>query len=275
MKTRFLTLLIAGLVPFALATTASAHKLTGAVYCDANQNQIEDLEDLPLGGVEVVAENVDDGASSSDFTTVDGFFFIEFLYPGTWEATLNPDTLPADAVVLGTHPYPFVLSEADPFDKHNFLVDSSICHAPVCGDGILDEGEICDDGNNEDGDGCSAICTDEVAEGCTPGYWKQDHHFDSWTAPYTPDTLFSAVFEDAFPGKTLVEVASLGGGGLNALGRHTVAALLNAASADVGYNESVQTVIDAFNAVYPGTKSEYNALKDDFQFLNELGCPLN
>mgnify|MGYP001186185051 CR=1 FL=1 len=140
MKTRFLTLLIAGLVPFALATTASAHKLTGAVYCDANQNQIEDLEDLPLGGVEVVAENVDDGASSSDFTTVDGFFFIEFLYPGTWEATLNPDTLPADAVVLGTHPYPFVLSEADPFDKHNFLVDSSICHAPVCGDGRC-EGE--------------------------------------------------------------------------------------------------------------------------------------
>jgi cysteine-rich repeat protein len=29
---------------------------------------------------------------------------------------------------------------------------------PSCGDGTLDVGEECDDGNNDDGDGCSAIC---------------------------------------------------------------------------------------------------------------------
>ena len=29
----------------------------------------------------------------------------------------------------------------------------------VCGDGILEFGEECDDGNNDDGDGCSAVCT--------------------------------------------------------------------------------------------------------------------
>ena len=29
---------------------------------------------------------------------------------------------------------------------------------PICGNGILEEGEECDDGNNEDGDGCSADC---------------------------------------------------------------------------------------------------------------------
>ena len=63
-------------------------------------------------------------------------------------------------------------------------------------------------------------------EGCTPGYWKQPHHFFAWTAPYTPETLFSDVFEDAFPGQTLLEVVSLKGneGKLEALGRHTVAA---------------------------------------------------
>jgi cysteine-rich repeat protein len=32
---------------------------------------------------------------------------------------------------------------------------------PVCGDGELDDGEECDDGNNTDGDGCSATCTIE------------------------------------------------------------------------------------------------------------------
>ncbi|RME31889.1 DUF4215 domain-containing protein [Candidatus Woesearchaeota archaeon] len=37
---------------------------------------------------------------------------------------------------------------------------------PYCGDGILDEGEQCDDGNNENGDGCDAECVDEL---CVPG----------------------------------------------------------------------------------------------------------
>jgi hypothetical protein len=110
-------------------------------------------------------------------------------------------------------------------------------------------------------------------EGCTPGYWKQPHHFDSWPAPYTPNTLFSDVFENAFPGKTLVQVAAQGGGGLKALGRHTVAALLNAASAGVDYDLTAQEVIDAFNNVFPG--GDYEALKDVFEDFNEQGCPLN
>jgi cysteine-rich repeat protein len=29
---------------------------------------------------------------------------------------------------------------------------------PVCGDGILQNGEFCDDGNLDDGDCCSALC---------------------------------------------------------------------------------------------------------------------
>lgn len=75
-------------------------------------------------------------------------------------------------------------------------------------------------------------------EGCTPGYWKQKQHFDSWTnPPYDPDNMFvSAGFDDAFPGMTLLEVLKQGGGGLKALGRHTVAALLNTASDGVAYD---------------------------------------
>ena len=112
-------------------------------------------------------------------------------------------------------------------------------------------------------------------QGCTPGYWKQGHHAGNWPAPYTPATLFSDVFEDAFPGKTLDDVLETGGGELDALGRHTVAALLNAHSAGVNYYlGSAQDVIDKFNAVYPGTDAEYEALKDEFAANNELGCPL-
>jgi len=117
----------------------------------------------------------------------------------------------------------------------------------------------------------SAVC---VGEGCTPGFWRQPQHFGHWPAPYTPGTLFSAVFENAFPGKTLLDVVSLGGGGLKALGRHTVAALLNAASGGVDYPLSAADVIAAFNDVFPGSNQEYNALKDLFVELNEAGCPL-
>jgi len=112
-------------------------------------------------------------------------------------------------------------------------------------------------------------------EGCTPGYWKQKHHFDSWPAPYKPWTLFSDVFEDAFPGLKLRQVLRLRGGGLKALGRHTVAALLNAGSPDVNYGLSPDEVIEAFNDIYPGTKMTYNVLKDFYEDFNEQGCPLN
>lgn len=114
-------------------------------------------------------------------------------------------------------------------------------------------------------------------QGCTPGYWKQSQHFNNWTAPYTPSTQFSAVFENAFPGKTLLQVLQNNGNttGLDALGRHTVAALLDAASSGVNYDLTVAQVISQFNAVYPGTKSAYIAQKDIFEAYNQQGCPLN
>ncbi len=36
----------------------------------------------------------------------------------------------------------------------------------VCGDGILDEGELCDGGNLEESDGCTDACTPETETGC-------------------------------------------------------------------------------------------------------------
>src|SRR5262245_60659552 len=33
------------------------------------------------------------------------------------------------------------------------------CKLPVCGDGTVDAGELCDDGNPTDGDSCESDCT--------------------------------------------------------------------------------------------------------------------
>jgi cysteine-rich repeat protein len=269
-------LLAAAALSLGIAGPAMGKSVSGTVHCDVNNNEILDDSDEPLASVEVVAE-ADSGGVFSDLTTVDGFYLMRSIDgPVGYTASLTPETLPVDSVVVGGNAKRFEITVEDPFvEDVNFLVQAPSCSDAVCGDGYLDEGETCDDGNNEDGDGCSATCEDEVSEGCTPGYWRQRHHFDSYPAPLTPDTLFSDVFEDAFPDRTLREVTRLKRGGLNALGRHTAAALLNAASADVDYGLSQEEVIESFNAVYDGSDDAIESLKDDFESLNEMGCPLN
>ena len=41
---------------------------------------------------------------------------------------------------------------------------------PRCGDGHVDPGEACDDGNTKSGDGCSSTCQDESANACGNGH---------------------------------------------------------------------------------------------------------
>lgn len=45
------------------------------------------------------------------------------------------------------------------FAVYRFLGEESV--SPSCGDGTVEAGEECDDGNNADGDGCSAACKNE------------------------------------------------------------------------------------------------------------------
>ena len=41
----------------------------------------------------------------------------------------------------------------------------------ACGNGVLDPGEACDDGNTASGDGCSATCTIESGLAARP--WRR------------------------------------------------------------------------------------------------------
>lgn len=145
-----------------------------------------------------------------------------------------------------------------------------------CGDGVLDFGEQCDDGNNIDGDGCSAFCDIEMmGEGCTPGYWRQDQHYDSWVG-YMPGDLFDAVFGVDAPGDdTLGEAVVSRGGGENALQRHAVAALLNASSPDVAYAYTVAEVIVVVQGAY--ASGDFESAKDMLEAENgdDTYCPLD
>ncbi len=49
---------------------------------------------------------------------------------------------------------------------------------PSCGDGDVDAGEQCDDGNPMNGDGCTAGCTHEPAPSCGDGHLDAGEHCD-------------------------------------------------------------------------------------------------
>lgn len=117
---------------------------------------------------------------------------------------------------------------------------------------------------------------------CSPGYWKQSQHFTNWTG-YSPDQSFASVFGETITvmwsakGKpapvtnpTLLQALQANGGGINMLARATVGALLNAAILDTTMTPA--EVIAAFQAVHPGTASEYQALAATF--TTEHNCPL-
>lgn len=117
----------------------------------------------------------------------------------------------------------------------------------------------------------------QTGEGCTPGYWRQEHHFGNWTAPYDPTDSFNSTFGIGTAwfanSYTLLDGVWAGGGGKFALARHAVAALLNAASANVDYDYSVAQVIAKVQAAYANS-ALIESTKNDLAAKNELGCGL-
>ena len=120
-------------------------------------------------------------------------------------------------------------------------------------------------------------------EGCTPGYWKQEQHFDSWEG-HAPGDLVGSVFTGAdasLADDTLLEALNYGGGsGLlgaqRILLRAGVAALLNASSTGVDYTLDEAGVIAAVDAALAsGDRATILAAAADLDADNNLGCPLN
>ncbi len=111
-------------------------------------------------------------------------------------------------------------------------------------------------------------------QGCTPGYWKQEHHFDSWIV-FEPGDDYEAVFgvTTSFRAETLLEALKQGGGKDKALGRHSVAALLNSVNPDVSYAFTTFEVIALVQSAY--ASGDFNGVKNVLEAENEAGCPLN
>jgi hypothetical protein len=112
--------------------------------------------------------------------------------------------------------------------------------------------------------------------GCTPGYWKNHDGPGDWPAPYLPNQSFNTTFGIGTNwwsnSLTLDGAASQGGGGAKALGRHAVAALLNAAAGFVGYTPA--QVIAAVQAAYANA-ALIGPTHLAFEAYNEQRCGLS
>ena len=112
-------------------------------------------------------------------------------------------------------------------------------------------------------------------QGCTPGYWK--NHLSAWgVTGYAPGNDFYTVFGVNVTGNyTLLAALDLGGGGVNALKRHAVAALLSSAHPSVFYPYSTTEVLAMVKAaILSNSASTIEATKNLLDAANNSGCPL-
>jgi len=110
-------------------------------------------------------------------------------------------------------------------------------------------------------------------EGCTPGFFR--NNLTSWPEGAEPgDDFDTTLMVDWFDSDiSLLDALVLKGGGLNALARHTAAAYLNALGGF--YPLATGEVKDLAGAVDDDDPAAVEALKDLFEAMNELGCPLD
>lgn len=122
--------------------------------------------------------------------------------------------------------------------------------------------------------------------GCTPGYWKQQQHFDSWVPTgLSPTETVASVFANAaihaLGNYSLVEGLSFKGGSTlqGAAGnllRAAIAAQLNARHPDVGAPLTAAAMVTAVNnALASGSRETMLGLAAQFDTSNNLGCILN
>ena len=155
--------------------------------CDENC-KIE-IEDKEIGSPDNECKEFDFDFGVAKWECNGGWTESDTIYSGT-SVTGNCDsadwdvgTSPADGIVVKAgNPESGGYHYAEDGTSGTLDLDKDLSHItfcgyeeeePVCGNGIVEGDEECDDGNNADGDGCSSTCTFECLSGMI-SYWRLD-----------------------------------------------------------------------------------------------------
>gem|GEM_PF-2073831 len=131
---------------------------------DETDNDGDGLIDLADSGCGGVSDDDETNYACNDGLDNDGDDYIDMSDAGC--SALDDDDEVEYVVVIGTQCSDDVDNDLDGLTDLgdpgcDDTLDDNEYNAPVCGDGIIDEGEECDDGNVVPSDGCDELCQDE------------------------------------------------------------------------------------------------------------------
>lgn len=130
----------------------------------------------------------------------------------------------------------------------------------------------------------ATLLADDSEEFRTPGFWKGQNSLKNWSKTgLSPNDRFVLVFNlNTTFDPTLLDVLKGHGGGTNALGRHAVAALLNASLPNSSYPyapDEIKSAVTETLSLYQATLfygadistdiDNIESLKDLYEALNE------
>jgi protocatechuate 3,4-dioxygenase beta subunit len=249
-------------------------KKSGMKFSDIDYSNSYSYDDAPLSGFTFYVDYNDNGqldpGEPYDESDANGDYMITGIVPGTWKVRELQKT-------GWTCVYPATKDAYGCYHQETFESQSVFT-------------------NNNFGN--------RAAEGCTPGYWKQDQHFDSWVPTgYAPEDMLTGLFEEIgyMPYKnhyadqdsgedpvkmslaTLLNALQMGGGETvpdkaEILVRAAVAAVLNAEHPDVAYGLTSAWIVAAVNSALDSRDATAIiglAGKLDKANNGENGCPLN
>ncbi|MDO9226346.1 MAG: SdrD B-like domain-containing protein [Pseudomonadota bacterium] len=229
------------------------------------------------GGADGLISTLGDNTTATTTTGADGYYQFTGLNVGeeyqvqfskptgtvfTGQNLGGDDTLDSDVNALGLSQIVTLSS-----GEHNPTLDAGI-YVPNIGIDIEKyvRGEYTNSSN-------------EGGEGLTPGYWKnhtsgKKGQPSEWVKTgFSPSDSYESIFGVDVPGNpTLLDALKAKGGGVNALMRHSTAALLNASHGYVDYQYSAAEVIAMTQAAIAG--ADYEPTKDLFDHQNNMGADL-
>lgn len=141
--------------------------VSGIIFHDRNNDGSWGSGEEVLSGRQIVLSGDADRTQITDST---GYYsFADCLSGGNYTISLVLGPGEIQAFPTGGGPYSVTLSSGENLPGFDFGV-----YVLLCGNGIVDVGEKCDDGNTVPGDGCSPTCTvecdpcqtDDGAGGC-------------------------------------------------------------------------------------------------------------
>ncbi len=247
------------------------------VWEDTDRDGVQDANEHGIAGVTVRLLDCDNGNAlvAARVTDADGKYNFADLKPGNYKVEfvtpngyvlstrdVGDDAFDSDADAAGLTGC-YTLNSGD----NNTSVDAGMYRPNV---GIDIEKYVRGRYVEETGGG----------EGLTPGFWKT--HSSYGPAPlagwpetgYGPNDSYESIFGVNVPGTpSLLDALGTGGGGLDALLRHSTAALLNAANPNVDYFYTKAQIVSMTQAAI--SSGNYDAAKNLFEAQNELGADLD